>query len=66
MLLGKGKEAGYIRVLNGNTEGLLSDAGVAGGAVDLADLRAAAQGIHNSVFPATAANYKNSLTQAVF
>ena len=55
-----------IGILQRDIEGLQADAGIAGSAIDLGDLRAAAQGIDNGVFATAAANDEDGFPQAAF
>jgi hypothetical protein len=57
MLYGKGLEALHIRILERDILGLLSYTGIAGGAVNLGDLRGAAESVYNGVLTAASSYY---------
>ena len=63
---GKGKKALHVGILQRNVESLQADAGIPGGAVNLGNLRAAAQGFDDGVLPATAADHEHRFSQTIF
>ena len=66
IVLGESQKAFHVRIFQRDIECLLADAGVAGGAVNLLHLRAAAQGIHDGMLAAATADHEDRLAQAAF